>query len=171
LINSRERLIVTEMPSILFVCTANICRSPMAAALFKGKLEREGEKGIWRIESAGTWARDGFPAAEKSQSLLGERGLSLDRHQSRSVSCELLKPFDLILTMERGQKEALRVEFPKLAPRIYLLTEMVGEHADIKDPIGGPTEEYEKTIHDMEEIFEKGYKKIIKLARHSPPIE
>jgi protein-tyrosine-phosphatase len=156
---------VKTMPSILFVCTANICRSPMAAALFKSKLEKEGELGGWWVESAGTWAREGFPAAEKSQSLLAGRGLSLENHQSRSVTKEMLRSFELILTMERGQKEALRVEFPELADRIFLLTEMVGEKSDIKDPIGGPPEEYEKTIQDLEVIFEKGYSKIIMLAK------
>jgi protein-tyrosine phosphatase len=153
------------MPSVLFVCTANICRSPMAAALFKNKLEKEGELRRWRIESAGTWARNGFPAAEKSRVLLDERGLSLESHLSRAITQKLMGQFDLILTMERGQKEALRVEFPEVADRIYLLTEMVGEYSDINDPIGGPQADYEKTIEELEEIFERGYSRILKLAR------
>jgi protein-tyrosine phosphatase len=152
------------MPSVLFVCTANICRSPMAAALFKHKLDKDGQLEKWRVESAGTWARDGYQAATTSQDLLEKQGLSLKEHLSRSITTKLMGQFNLILTMERGQKEALRVEFPEVGDRIFLLTEMIGDCRDIKDPIGGPEEDYQKTIQEIEDILEKGYPRILQLA-------
>jgi protein-tyrosine phosphatase len=152
------------MPSVLFVCTANICRSPLAMALFRHRLEQQGELPGWRIESAGTWAMEGEPPALKSIMLLGRRGINLRSHRSRTVSRELLQSFDLILTMERGHKEALRAEFPEIASRTFLLTEMVGENRDIIDPMGGSLEAFELTIRDLEDIFERGQAEITRRA-------
>jgi len=66
--------------------------------------------------------------------------------------------------MEAGQKEALKVEFPEIAGRIYMVSEMVGEQYDISDPIGEPYEEFEKTAQELELIFEKALDRIQKLA-------
>jgi protein-tyrosine-phosphatase len=157
------------MPSVLFVCTANICRSPIASALFQARLDQKGEGQGWRVESAGTWALEEEPAAEKSVMLLGERGLDLRTHRSRSVTRELLRRFDLILTMERGHKEALQAEFPEVAPRTFLITEMVGENQDIKDPMGGSLADFTYTINELEDILERGYERICQLV-HDPEL-
>ena len=97
------------MPSILFVCTANICRSPLVEALFRDMVSDEPVE--WKVESAGTWALTGEPVAQKSQQVLAERNLDASKHHARSVTLELLSSFNLILTMEKGHKEALQEEF------------------------------------------------------------
>lgn len=150
------------MPSVLFVCTANICRSPMAAALFKARLK---DKPGWRVESAGTWAPEGEPAAARAQLALRGRGLDLGKHRSRTVTPELLEQFDLILTMERGHKEALVAEFPEIASRVYLLSEMLGSWFDVRDPMGGTQAEFEHTLRELDEILAQGQAKIEQLAR------
>jgi protein-tyrosine phosphatase len=150
------------MPSVLFVCTANICRSPMAMALMNEKVK--GESDEWRVESAGTWALLGEPAASGTLQILSERGIDLDFHRSRPVSRQLLQEFNLILTMEEGQKEALRAEFPEVGKRVYLLTEMINMRYDIHDPIGNRPEVFRDTAEELDFILDHGFEKIRKLA-------
>lgn len=153
------------MPAVLFVCTANICRSPMAAALFSARLRADGLRPEeWLVDSAGTWAHDGQAASQNAVLAMQKRGLDIRSHRSKTVSRYLLEMFDLILVMEPGHKEALQVEFPHLAERIYLLTEMVGEHLPVEDPFGASLEEYEKTAAEIDAYLEKGMPRILALA-------
>jgi protein-tyrosine-phosphatase len=140
----------------------------MAEALFRAKLDAS--QVDWRIESAGTWAPDGEPAAEKTLQVLRDRGVDLSRHRSRSVSRALLSQFNLILTMERGHKEALQAEFPELARRVYLLSEMVGRIHDIRDPVGGIPADFQDTANELERILSKGFEKISQLAMEQPQL-
>ena len=109
------------MPNVLFVCTANQCRSPMAAALFLRQLDRRNLtlQTDWRVSSAGSWAKEGLPAIPNAVRVMREMGLHIERHRSRQVSAELLKPFDLILVMSQHQQEGLQAEFSDLADRVY----------------------------------------------------
>lgn len=150
------------MPSILFVCTANICRSPMAMALWRAKTGVSAAD--WHIESAGTWAIDGQPAAAGTQSALQERGLDVSQHLSRTVTTEMLLSFNLILTMERGQKEALMAEFPQIARRVFMLSEMVSEIYDIEDPVGGSLADFRATLGEIDDILTRGSERISRLA-------
>lgn len=149
------------MNSVIFICTANICRSPMATGLFRKIV---GDTPEWRVESAGTWSIENQPAAIFSQEVLASRGIDISDHRSRSVSRELLAQFDLILTMEAGHKEALKIEFPEIAHRVYMLSEMVGAKYDITDPMGSSIDEFELTAVELEQIFERGLPKIKQLA-------
>lgn len=128
-------------------------------------LSKVGEAAVdWHIESAGTWAREGLPAAQMTQQVLQERGINLLNHRSRSVSKELLSSFQLILTMEAGHKEALRAEFPEIASRVYLLNEMIDRRADIHDPIGGTLADFEDTAREIDSVLTLGFEKITRLA-------
>ncbi|MCI0520643.1 MAG: low molecular weight protein arginine phosphatase [Chloroflexi bacterium] len=151
------------MPSILFVCTANVCRSPMAMALFREKVKASSE--AWRVESAGTWASAGDSAARVSQAILLDKGIDLSAHRSRPVSRELLQEFNLILVMEEGHKEALRIEFPEAAGKIYMLSEMIGQVYNIQDPIGMSSSDYKDVASEIEYIFSRGEARILKLAQ------
>jgi protein-tyrosine phosphatase len=151
--------------AILFVCTANICRSPMAAALFRSQLRKvRTDWQDWQIDSAGTWGLDGEPAAKLSRLVMAERGLNITAHRARTVTGEMLEGYDLILTMEPGHKEALQIEFPAVANRVFMLSEMEGTVTPVKDPYGGPIEAYLETIQKLESMLENGMERIQTLA-------
>lgn len=155
------------MPSLLFVCTRNVCRSPFAAALFLHRLQQQFEDRtlVWRVESAGTWARKDELVPSKMQTIAREWGLDLSGHRSRCLNHELLRPFALILTMEQGHKEALRVEFPDVASRVHLLTEMSGVTLNIIDPLGGSWLDYLQMAREIDKWLTHGFEQIIRLAQ------
>ncbi len=153
------------MRSVLFVCTANICRSPMAAGLLNEKVKTEADQ--WIIGSAGVYAQDGLPAAQNTLVVLRLRGIDWSGHRSQGINKQLLEKFGLILTMEQGHKEALQAAFPIFGPRINLLTEMVAEYHDIVDPIGKPLIEYEDTAREIDSILARGFLRIRELAEIS----
>lgn len=153
------------MPSVLFVCTANVCRSPMASALFQKILAQRSDTAEWRVASAGVWALEDSPAVGGAQAVMAARGLDLSQHRARSITSQMVNHFDLILTMERSHKEALRAEFPRQASRIYLLSEMVGRSHDIRDPVGGTPADYEDTARELEQILTQGLEQIEQAAR------
>ena len=87
--------------SVLFICTANQCRSPMAAALLKSLVTQYGEADRWRIQSAGTWAEPGRPATQLAQAVLRRRNLDLSDHRSRALDAALLAEASIVLVMTR----------------------------------------------------------------------
>ena len=122
------------MPSILFVCTANRFRSPLAAALLMKALEEMAIAESWRIGSAGTWATPGQPVLQTVFGAAQGFGIDLSGHRSARVSGRLLSEHDLILVMQASQKEALLTEFPELEERVYLFSDVVERRSyDIPD--------------------------------------
>ncbi len=152
------------MPAVLIVCMANMCRSPMAMALLRKRLADAGLAGSWRVESAGTWGREGAPIAAGAQHALAERGIDLNAHRSRGVSAELLREFDLILTMTRSQQEALQVEFKDVRDRVHMLAAMAGRPYDVPDPIGGPLSAFRASAREIDNLISRGFDRIVELA-------
>lgn len=152
------------MPSLLFVCTGNICRSPIASALFQDLVERNQSSQVWRIESAGVWAVAGAPAVENSQIAMERRSLEIMDHRSRRVDAAMLNSYDLILTMEESHKESLLEKYPEVVGRVYLLSEMINRSYDVEDPIGGSIIDFERTAIKLERILTQGFGEILRLA-------
>lgn len=155
------------MPYVLFVCSANMCRSPVAEALFKHLIELGKVNSDWEAASAGVWAFDGNRAAEGVVKAMQRHGIDISTHRAQSLSNELVKRSDLILTMEANHKEALQAAFPRYRDKIYLLTEMVGLSHDIRDPIGGSAADYDDTVAELEKLLVDGIRRIIVLVENS----
>lgn len=150
------------MPAVVFVCTANVCRSPMAAALFQARVRAAREDWEWwLVDSAGTWATEGQAASANSVKVMAARGLDISKHRSKEVSAAFLEMFDLVLTMEASHKEALRAEFPQLDGRVFLLSEMSGPALNVDDPYGLTQKDYEKTAQEIDAFLEAGFDEIM----------
>jgi protein-tyrosine-phosphatase len=155
------------MRSVLFVCSANQLRSPLAEALFKDLVRRKGHADAWRIGSAGVWALEGSPAALSAISAAAARGLNLSTHVARRLTRELIEQSDLVLVMEREHLEAIHEEWPALDDRVHLLSRMVGETGEVEDPIGLPSERVRALVADLERLLEAGWPRILQLTERS----
>jgi protein-tyrosine phosphatase len=147
-------------PFILFVCTGNICRSPMAAALLSAHARACGDGDKYRIESAGTWGVNGQPASSNAQLTMQKRGLSLDGHIARTVTPELVEQADLIIVMTKSHRDALASEFPTTRRKLHLMSELGGLEYDISDPYGRSLQTYETCAQDLTMLIERGYLQI-----------
>jgi len=151
------------MKTILFVCTANQCRSPMAEGLMRRKLEREGRADEIRAASAGVDALDGWRATENSIQAMAARGIDISGHRSRAATDKILQDAALILTMERAHANVLQALFPAHAERVHLLAQMAGLESDVADPVGSPLEDYRRTAQEIENLIELGYRRMMQL--------
>ncbi|MFN2135876.1 MAG: hypothetical protein ACK2UK_07975 [Candidatus Promineifilaceae bacterium] len=151
------------MAHILIVCTANICRSPVAAALLKDRLQRNGFAD-WTVSSAGTWAISSRGASRNSQIVMAEYGHDISSHLARMVEESLLQQADLVLCMEEGHVEALTIEFPQEAHKIYPITSMAGATYSVQDPYGGSLIEYQRMAAELAGLIDRGFDRIVELA-------
>jgi protein-tyrosine-phosphatase len=154
----------TPPRSVLFVCTANQCRSPMAEALLKALVAQHGETDRWQIQSAGTWAEAGRPATQLSQVVMQQRNLDVSAHRSRPVDAAVLASAAVILVMTRHHQEALQAEFPEAQYRILLLSQLIDRSFDVEDPFGGSVDDYELCATDLQNILSEGYDRLAELA-------
>jgi protein-tyrosine-phosphatase len=138
---------------VLFVCTGNICRSPLAQVLLARALAERGVSDV-EVSSAGTGAWDGAPASEGAYLVALERGLDLSEHRARLLTRELVEAADLVFTMARHHRA--RVQELGGEGRAFVLGEYAGrsgEDAEVGDPFGGDLEVYRDTYAELEALI------------------
>ncbi|HMP76819.1 MAG TPA: ribose 5-phosphate isomerase B [Kiritimatiellia bacterium] len=129
--------------NILFVCTGNICRSPMAEAIFRHRL---GDRPGWTVGSAGVAAGRGLPASGEAVRALKEWGVDLSKHKSRPLTGALVDAADWIIVMTDGHAQVVKAVFPEAADRVRLLTDFGARRGgDVPDPIGQSLDVYRHT--------------------------
>jgi protein-tyrosine phosphatase len=152
------------MPSVLFVCTANRFRSPLAAAFFRKALADSAVAGAWDVDSAGTWTVPGWPILPEVSLIARKYELDLARHRSKPVTEALLAAQDLVLVMEAGHREALQNEFPACSEPIYLLSQAVEDRTyDIPDLIDS-LESMMEISANLYDLIQNGHGNICNLA-------
>lgn len=131
--------------NLLFVCTGNTCRSPIAEAAARAELARRGWSHV-QVRSAGVSAAEGSPASEHAVTVLAEQGLDLSAHRSTALTPELVAWADLILVMSASHLYALADL--GAAGKSALVSEFLeGDETgrNIEDPFGGAVEDYRRT--------------------------
>lgn len=140
---------------VVFVCTGNTCRSPMAEHLFRSMLREQGLEEV-EVASAGVAARPGQPAAVQTVNVLEEEGITgAGLHRSRHVSQLELGDGDLLLTMSPGHRVHLPGELEKRSVTTAALKEFVGGKGGFSDPYGGDIQEYRALMREMRPVLER----------------
>ncbi len=151
------------MPRIVFVCTKNQFRSPLAAAILRRELATRNMPGEWIVESAGSWVANLAPATPEALIEAAKRGLDLSTHTSKGIEGIHREKIDLFLVMEEGQKESILLDYPKLRNKTYLLSELTGLSFSIPDPYV-TRESYSEIALEIETLIQGNVEKIIALA-------
>lgn len=144
--------------SLVFVCTGNTCRSPMAEAMCRhqlaarlgcspGELE---DRGVL-ISSAGLSAMMGGRPTPEAVAVMSAMGIDLASHESQPLGAQLIRHADVIWTMTQAHRNTILSEYPEAAGRVHLLSV---DGADVADPIGGPMEQYRRCAEQIKAELE-----------------
>lgn len=168
--------------TVLFVCSGNTCRSPMAQGLLRRMLGPGQEIRVW---SAGLSAVAGQPASDNALQAMREESVDLSGHRSLPLTLEMVRQADLVLTMSVHHKQAVLEMAPEFHDRIFTLREFAEEAQeqseqvekqpgelrqrrlpglDIMDPFGQSLAVYRRTAQEIKELLERALPRIRQLA-------
>jgi protein-tyrosine-phosphatase len=139
---------------IVTVCTANICRSPMAAALLQHALAAQPEPlRSLEVISAGVAARTGESVSENSVMALKKVGIDISNHRSQPLTQKMLDEAFAVLCMTESHRAMIQVQADPVPKNLFLFRQFMPEGVDkeIGDPYGGPLKVYEAARDEMVE--------------------
>jgi Low molecular weight phosphotyrosine protein phosphatase. len=140
---------------VIFVCTGNTCRSPMAEAIFRS-LEREGDI---KVLSRGLVVLFGEPINPKAEVILKKYDLELPNHRAKGLKESEIDENTLVLAMTQDQKRKIMQNYPG-AVNVYTIKEYAGETGDVLDPYGGTLVDYEECYKELARLVKKTVYKI-----------
>jgi len=145
--------------NILFVCTGNTCRSPMAE-YFARKYIEDKNLDNFKVASAGINAATGENASEEAIEVMEEKGIDITMHKSKMLMEEDLKENDKVLTMTNSHKEVIQDMYNY--DNVYTLKHFVNtcEDCDILDPYGFGVDKYRETRDEIEDAVKKLLEKL-----------
>lgn len=145
---------------IIFVCTGNYCRSPLAEVLFKKRMQEAGLLDEVEILSAGTCALSGFPASRGAIYAASRFGLSLDGFSSQPLTRELCDRANLLIVMEKAHLDWVQVSVPEAVSKVVLLGALLDpvQPEDVPDPVSAGEQYF---LH-IAEMLNRAFDKIIK---------
>ncbi len=149
---------------ILFVCTGNTCRSPMAEVMCRKMIADRlgcapgelGEHGVL-VMSAGISAMMGARPSPEAVSVMGKMNLPLADHESQPLTTQLVRHADIIWTMTRSHRQAIVGQWPEASARTMVLA---ADQSDVADPIGGPMEYYQQCAAQIKAILDERIKQL-----------
>jgi protein-tyrosine-phosphatase len=141
--------------TLLVVCTANICRSPMAAGLLRHALAGQPEPlRSLKVVSAGVSARPGEPVSENSVVALRKVGIDISKHTARSLTQEMLDSALAVICMTESHRALIQLQADPVPKHLYLFREFMSDgDKEIPDPYGGPLRIYELCRDEMVEAI------------------
>ena len=157
--------------NVLFVCTGNTCRSPMAEELADDAAGRSPHFKDIEFGSAGTFACEGTPASPPAIEVMEEIGLDISRHKARQFTKELAQWADIILAMEAKHIEEMEAMAPDEEGKMHTLLGFTNgidgypgeEGYDITDPYRDPIEDYRVTRDQIKEAVDKALDKLAEM--------
>jgi protein-tyrosine phosphatase len=130
--------------NVLFVCSGNICRSPLAAALLEKQLRALGIDDVY-VESAGTMNLEGRGASRWALEVAADNGLDLGHHVSRQVNRTMLEDADIVVAMTNAHAEYVAAVLPGVSKRTIVL--------EVPDPYGLQKQTYETALAVIEDAM------------------
>lgn len=154
------------MKTVLFVCTGNTCRSPMAVGLVRNAINARKHKDI-KILSAGVIASNGLPASPNAIKVMAEKNIDISEHQTRQLTRDLINKSDLIFVMTQWHKLEVIGLLESPGKEVYLIKEFasrnqgINHDLEIPDPIGKSIEFYRHSRDEIEKCVDGIIKKIL----------